>query len=165
MATHGILPRDVEGCPPASEFTLPAVDYVIGHNIDFDMTVIGNPSGPKRICTLALCRKYWPDIDSHTQMAMLYCFDPEYAQANRMLAHGAGSDVKMCRVVLDYIVAATSVKTWEELWQRSEIARVPEKFTFGKHKGMRIADAPADYKAWMLRQPDVDPYLAKALRA
>ena len=37
--------------------------------------------------------------------------------------------------------------------------------TFGKHKGTPISAIPGDYKAWLLRQPDVDPYLAQALRA
>lgn len=34
---------------------------------------------------------------------------------------------------------------------------------FGKHKGDLISAIPTDYKEWLLRQPDVDPYLAKAL--
>jgi exodeoxyribonuclease X len=37
--------------------------------------------------------------------------------------------------------------------------------SFGKHKGTAIKDVPADYKRWLLGQPDVEPYLAKALRA
>jgi len=36
---------------------------------------------------------------------------------------------------------------------------------FGKHKGTPMADVPRDYKAWLLNQPDVDPYLRKALAA
>jgi exodeoxyribonuclease X len=36
--------------------------------------------------------------------------------------------------------------------------------SFGKHKGMAIADIPPDYKQRLLKQPDVDPYLVKALR-
>ncbi|MNL80465.1 hypothetical protein D3C87_2073260 [compost metagenome] len=55
--------------------------------------------------------------------------------------------------------------TWEYAWAISEQARIPRVMTFGKHKGVAIADIPGDYKAWLLRQPDVDPYLAQALRA
>ena len=36
--------------------------------------------------------------------------------------------------------------------------------TFGKHKGVPIKDVPADYKRWLPGQPDIDPYLIKALR-
>ncbi len=37
--------------------------------------------------------------------------------------------------------------------------------SFGKHKGMPVAELPADYRGWLLRQEDVDPYLVKALKA
>jgi exodeoxyribonuclease X len=36
--------------------------------------------------------------------------------------------------------------------------------TFGKHKGMHIKDMPADYKRWLLGQPELDPCLIRALR-
>ena len=35
---------------------------------------------------------------------------------------------------------------------------------FGNHKGASIKDIPADPKGWLMKQPDADPYLAKALR-
>ncbi len=37
--------------------------------------------------------------------------------------------------------------------------------TFGKHKGVAIADIPRDYKAWLLNQDNIDAYLKKALEA
>jgi exodeoxyribonuclease X len=37
--------------------------------------------------------------------------------------------------------------------------------TFGKWKGTPVKDVPYDYKRWLLGQPDVDPYLRKALLA
>jgi hypothetical protein len=50
-------------------YTLPAdATYLIGHNIDFDWGAIGQPD-IKRICTLALSRKVWPTLDSHSQSA------------------------------------------------------------------------------------------------
>jgi exodeoxyribonuclease X len=45
------------------------------------------------------------------------------------------------------------------------MARVPKVLAFGKYKGTPIAEVPSDYKSWLLRQDDVDPYLAKALRS
>jgi exodeoxyribonuclease X len=56
-----------------------------------------------------------------------------------------------------------SAGTWEDLWQVSEVARIPSVFSFGKHKGTPIKDAPLDYIEWMLRQDDIDPYLRTAL--
>lgn len=50
-----------------------------------------------------------------------------------------------------------------ELWEASELARIPKVMSFGKHKGVEIKDVPPDYKRWLKSQPDVDPYLLKAL--
>ena len=53
LATHHIMDEELADCPPASSFTLPGhVDYIIGHNVDFDWEVIGKPE-VKRICALA----------------------------------------------------------------------------------------------------------------
>ena len=72
LATHHILDEELVNCPPASSFTLPSdVAYLIGHNVDFDWQVLGQPP-IKRICTLALARKLWPNLDSHSQSALLY---------------------------------------------------------------------------------------------
>ena len=55
------------------------------------------------------------------------------------------------------------IKTIEELYQASEDARIPRSINFGKHRGTTIADLPADYMQWLLRQEDLDPYLRKAI--
>jgi exodeoxyribonuclease X len=52
----------------------------------------------------------------------------------------------------------TNSGSWEGIWRRSELARIPIVMTFGKHKGVPIKDVPADYKRWLLGQPELDPY-------
>lgn len=168
LATHHILDEELVDCPPASEFELPpGTEYLIGHNVDYDWKAIGEPP-VKRICTLALARALLPDIDSHTQSALLYLFERDNAKRLLQRAHSAMHDVMNCRLVLDYLLSrmrqVTECTTWEDVWKWSEEARVPKVMTFGKHKGMRIADLPRDYIGWLLRQTDVDPYLVKALR-
>lgn len=168
MATHNIIPEDLTDCPPSSEFILPdGVEYLIGHNVDYDWKVIGEPP-IKRICTLALSRHLFPEADSHSQSAMIYrLVNRESARTMLRNAHAALDDVKNCRVLLDHLldrIGATKETTWEDVWQLSEKARIPTVMTFGKHKGEAISSIPSDYKAWLLRQPDVDPYLVKALR-
>lgn len=168
MATHHIMDEDLVDCPPSSSFALPAdCQYLIGHNIDFDWKVIGEPP-VKRICTLALCRRFFPDADSHTQTAMMYLFERDRARELVRNAHSALADVRNCRTVLDYVLAnagtVTETVTWEFIWSLSEAARIPTKMTFGKHKGMQIDQLPFSYKQWLLGQADLDPYLFKALR-
>lgn len=168
MATHHIMDEDLLDCPPASDFALPAdCRYLIGHNIDFDWKVIGEPP-VKRICTLALCRRFFPEADSHTQTAMIYLFERARARELVRNAHSALADVQNCRTVLRHVLAkagtVTETVTWEFIWSLSEAARIPTVMTFGKHKGMQIDQLPSDYKLWLLRQADLDPYLLKALR-
>lgn len=166
MATHHIVPEDVDGAPAPATFALPdGTTFIIGHNCDFDWKVIGEPK-VKRICTLAFCRKLWPECDSHTLGAMLYRLEGSAARDLLRNAHSAAADIEACRIVLSHVLDALgSPDTWEEVWRQCEAARVPEVMPFGKHKGTRIRDVPSDYKRWLLGQPDVDPYLIKALRA
>ena len=44
LATHHIMDEELVDCPPTASFTLPGhVDFIIGHNVDFDWEVIGKP--------------------------------------------------------------------------------------------------------------------------
>lgn len=66
------MDQELVDCPSTGSFILPGhVDYIIGHNVDFDWGVIGKPE-VKRNCTLALARKLWPDLDSHNQSALMH---------------------------------------------------------------------------------------------
>ncbi|NYT79490.1 DUF3820 family protein [Alcaligenaceae bacterium] len=165
LAVHHIYDEELVDCPLHTDFRLPSdVQYIIGHNVDYDWKVAGQPD-VKRICTLALARRYYPDADSHSQSAMIYLIDRPNARNLLRAAHSALADTQNCRSLLANLInLAGPVADWEALWQLSEQARIPKVMTFGKHKGMPIADVPADYKAWLLRQPDVDPYLQAALR-
>ena len=163
LATHHILDEELKDCPDYTEFSLPnATEYIIGHNVDYDWNIIGQPN-IKRICTLALSRRLWPELDSHSQSAMLYFVDRHNAREKLKNAHSALADVENCAFILEKIVTKLGVTTIEELWTISEQARIPSHMTFGKHKGVAIADIPRDYKTWLLNQDNVDAYLRKAL--
>ena len=165
LATHHIMDEELVDCPPASSFSLPKdVGYIIGHNVDFDWEVIGKPE-VKRICTLALARKIWPDLDSHTQSALLYHLERKSARLQLRNAHAALIDVGICAVILNHIRHQLNVKTIEELYAESEKARTPTTMPFGTHKGLPLSNIPSDYKQWLLRQSDIDPYLRKALES
>ena len=150
-------------CSPAKTFKLPeGVEYIIGHSIDYDWAVVGSPN-IKRICTLALARKVWPNIDAYSQSALLYYLDRKNAKEILKNAHSAEADVNICAKILSEICKILNVKTIESLWNLSEEARIPSVMTFGKHKGLPIADVPIDYKRWLLGQDNIDPYLIQAL--
>jgi exodeoxyribonuclease X len=166
LATHHIMDEDLVDCPPYTDFRLPdGVEYLIGYNVDYDWGVIGSPD-VKRICVLALCRYLWPQMDNHSQSAMLYYLNRAKARELLRAAHSAQADVMNCMRILWRVLQVLEPhekESCEALWRTSESARIPTVMSFGKHKGTPIKDVPEDYKQWLLKQSDIDPYLAKAL--
>lgn len=169
LATSHILDEELVDCPPHTSFALPTdTAYLIGHNVDYDWNVIGQPD-IKRICTKALSSLLWPTADSHSQSAMIYLHYRTEAPGLLRNAHAALDDVQNCRLLLIKIMDALAarlgrqVASWDELWELSEDARLPRIIRFGKHAGAAIEDIPADYKRWLLGQDSIDPYLRKAL--
>jgi exodeoxyribonuclease X len=175
IATHHILPHELLGCRPSRDFSLPLnLEYMVGHNIDFDWEVAGKPE-VKRICTLALSRWLWPDMDGHSQSALYYWFNShndeslEDARTTLRGAHSAVVDVGICHFILETEILeirdrGIACDTFEQLWELSETARIPTKMPFGKHKGEFINALPPSYKSWLLKQEDMDPYVRIAVQ-
>lgn len=177
LATHHILDSELADKPAAETFKLSSsVGYLIGHNVDYDWRVAGEPD-VKRICTLAIARRLWPMLDSHTLGACAYYIVGDKARDMLKAAHSAIADCETTRWLLRYLISGAKrsepdrpLDTWEDLWELSEEARIPRVFPFGKHKGCPIAELPADYVDWFLNKSDMarsedrDPYLWKALQ-
>lgn len=170
IAVHHILPMDLtgKGYPPSSTAVrcLPTkVQYIIGHNIDFDWKALGSPP-LKRICTLAMSRALWPELDAHNLTAVYYfLFGANPTTRDKLRgAHRAYADVMHCYDVLEAIISVAKVNSIAELWEFSEDARVPKIMTFGKHKGKRIEEVDRGYSNWYRKQSDTDPYLLEAFK-
>ena len=168
LATHHILETDIVEKPSFDTFKMPQdVQYLIGHNIDYDITAIQKCQPDftvKGICTLALCRMVWPELP-HTLSAMYYRVmdDLELARKHLRHAHNAKADIYFTGVILKTLVEQLGIKDMNSLFIMSETARIPKYITFGKHKGTAIKDLDSGYVSWLLKQPDLDPYLRKAL--
>lgn len=183
MATHLIHDEDVANAPPYTDFRLPeGTPCLIGHNVDFDWRVLGEPE-VKRICTLALARRIWPDLPSHKLRVLLYfAVGPTEAREMVRRAHTADADVEMLVRVLRRLLTEpflAGCQTWRDVWVKSEQARIPERIDFGKHgpkpdegrtHGMLISEmrrSDPSYVQWLLSgkcdQVNDDPYLRKAL--
>lgn len=183
LATHHIIDEDLVDCEPWPGKWMPpeGVQYLIGHNIDFDWNAIGSPH-MARICTLALSRWLWPDLDSHSLSALTYYFQGRIA-ARELLrnAHSADYDVHLCLLLLEEILKTIpGLTSWHQVWVASEKARVPERISFGKYGpdsdwakknggAIRCAELRSydpGYYRWLMTQCDQvekDPYLRKAL--
>jgi len=173
LATHHILPDELLHCEPSAEAIshVPQCQYVIGHNVSFDADALGGMPGVKRICTLALAKHAWPNLDCHKLGALAYHVLGVSDDTRQLLrgAHDAGVDVEVCLSVFDKIAWQIGAITsglfgydYERLHQISEEAKIPKVMPFGKHKGTPIAEVPADYVAWLMRQDNVDPLLRVA---
>jgi len=168
LATDHILPSELKGCPPSDTaiLHLPASEYLIGHNIDFDWRALGYPEG-KRICTLALSRSLWPDLDSHSLSSLIYFLAGQTPETRTLLrgAHSAAHDVHLTDILLTHILNCLPEAPrgdWASLHFISEEARIPRKMTFGKFEGLPISAVDRGYALWYKRQPDPDPYLLEA---
>lgn len=167
LATHHILLSDLEDSPPSdtARFSLPPTDFLIGHNVDFDWEVMGQPPG-RRICTLALARDAFPDLDSHRLgAAYYYVFGAIPSTRLRVQkAYGAVADVLMCLELMNKFMSMWEVPSLEALYLRSEEARIPKKWTFGKFRGAPIGAADRGYVNWYrkCKDPSPDPYILEA---
>jgi len=165
LATHHILMEELENCPPHTEARVPECLYLIGHNIDFDWTVMGKPA-VKRICTLALSRFLYPDLDSHKLGAMVYYTQGASTVTRRVLrdSHSAAVDIMLTGALLEHLVEKIEPVNMEDLWRFSEEARVPRYMYFGKFTGQPISAVDRGWAHWYRGQPNSDPYVLKALR-
>lgn len=177
MATSHIVDEDVANEPPHTTFELPAsVKYLIGHNVDYDMSVLVNAGvtrTPRLVCTKAMSSKLLPNLDSHKLVALLYYFDLKYAKEYAHNAHAAAHDVDFTAKVLHHLIGVANdtgerIVDIESLYQFSEFARIPTHFDFGKHKGSAIADVARtdrNYMTWVVKNITGNPYLVDACKA
>lgn len=169
MAVHHILEADIADKPSYETFKAPNCEYLIGHNVDYDIKAlqIGDKEfKPKAICTLALAKMAWPTAEAHNISALIYMLTKGSDRARQRLrdAHNAKADILLTATILKKLCEKLAIRDMTSLYQMSEIARIPKIITFGKHKGTAIKDLPTDYVQWLLRQDDLDSYLEKALQ-
>lgn len=177
MAITGICPEDVADKPDHTQvvsYYMPVVPaYIIGHNIDYDIQVAKNAgvdtSQYKLICTLAIARKLYPDIE-HSLGALLYRFHYNEARQHASQAHSAAMDVRFCIILLRGFCIEAGITDMQSLYEYSEAARIPECMPMGKHKGENINEvaSTADGRAyflWVITDIKDNPYLIQAVQS
>ncbi|MGP5174365.1 3'-5' exonuclease [Psychrobacter immobilis] len=173
MAISHICDEDVVDEPPHTDFRLPnSVEYLIGHNIDFDMAVLKNAGvthEPQLICTNAMANFLFPTLESHKLVLLLYSFHRDVTRDQARHAHAAIADIYFTQLVLDSLIDLANsqgheISNVESLYEFSQMSHIPTHLSFGKHKGEAIVDlvASSEYLKWLLKQDSVDPCLAQA---
>lgn len=177
--THHILPETLAGLPVMQyPPKVPPMNYIIGHNIDFDRDML-DLKGAGGICTLALSRRYFPELDCHRQGAVLYHLaritkrGESWARDLLRNAHSADADVLNCARILKYIIYLidrdNKVKgqlSWGDIYQVSQESRIPKVMGFGKFKGQPICNVTPNWAEWYAgcTDPLPDPYVLIALK-
>lgn len=174
MATHHILPSMLDGqrSHECAAGDVPEAEYWIGHNLDVDWNWLGRPD-VKLIDTLAMSRCLFPDLDAHTQSAMIYYYGlgigkPERAKELLRDAHSALADVENCFRVLSMLLAVCKqrdicVDTWEDVHVFSEDARIPSVMPFSqKFKGKHVSEVDNGFRDWYRKQDKQDKYILAA---
>lgn len=161
LSTHNIKDEDLINCPPSSSFSLPFIEYIIGHNVDFDWGVIGKPD-IRRIDTLCMAREVWPELDSYKQGSILYFLERNTATETLKGAHAALDDIYICKTILDSILQVKQINSFLELWIFSEECRLPKKMPLGKHKGKDFRDIPEGWLLWYANLDDGDFYIKQS---
>lgn len=167
-AVNGITDAMVADAPTLDEFfesqgqPFRGDDVVIiAHNAPFDMRWLGEYTDHQRaIDTLRVARILYPDAENHKQgtlAAMLGII------IDRSKAHAADGDIDVLIQVVKIMCAEHNLKLGdlEEVQKRK---RPIKALSFGKHKGVPIAELPSTYVHWLLNKAEnLDPDIRAAV--
>ena len=156
-----------------------SVKYLIVHNIDFDMAVLNNsgvPHIPNLICTNVMANFLLPALESYKLVLLLYYFHRDVTRAQAKNAYATITDIYFTELLLDSLIDLANSQDYyeindiENLYEFSQMARIPIHLSFGDHKGEAIADLAANsegagYIKWLLKKDSVDPHLSQAIES
>jgi len=182
MEVHNITPDVIENQPPYHEldFTrkLEAYNqeenYLIAHNISFDLTMIekeGFENNYTLIDTLRCAKHLLPDSPYHRLQYLRYALElykEEGAEASKhnitIKAHDAIGDVLVMKLLLSKLIILAKEQfpgenPMDTLVKLTQTPVLMKTFKFGKHKGREVADIVNEdrgYLKWMQSNMEMD---------
>ena len=169
MAVHHLTPDDFGPDDPHCDeyalremFARPA-DVMVAHAANFERGFIADTAhgGLPWVCTVRSAKAVWPQAPGHSNQVLRYWRQLRLDPALANPAHRAGPDAWVtAHLLIDLLKEATV----EQMIQWTREPRRLDKIPFGKHRGSRWADAPADYLRWMAGQSDMDADVVAAAR-
>ena len=189
MEVHNITPDMIEGKVTATQTTFykkleelnTSENYIIAHNISFDMGMIkkeGFVNNYKEIDTLRCAKHLFSDLPYHRLQYLRYALDlykVEKAEAAKLgitiKAHDALGDVLVMKLFLSKLVAKCReiYPDYNPMEKLVELTTTPvfiQTFKFGKHKGKdvtEVAKEDSGYLNWMRTNMDLDEDLKYTL--
>jgi len=122
---HGIWNKDLFKEDRSEDLELPEMDYLIGHNIVYDLRCLGKPEGIKPICTMGLAKQLDKQLGigfkNSKQDDLLLHFYGEQIRDLVTGHHAALTDCVKCLLLLikllEYIPGVTTLEELYELQQ------------------------------------------------
>ncbi len=189
MEVHNITPNLIEGKCTATETNFykrleelnSNENYLIAHNISFDMGMIekeGFVNSYQLIDTLRCAKHLFPEMPYHRLQYLRYALElykTEEAEAAKhnitIKAHDAIGDVLVMKLFLSKLVPKCReiYPDYNPMEKLAELTKTPvliKTFKFGKHKGKeiaKVAQEDAGYLNWMRTNMDLDEDLKYTL--
>lgn len=161
-AVHHIIEGDVAGAPSLSNLWSSfwegcgSDDVLAAHNAAFEQHF--HPGdGRAWIDTYKCALMIWPDAPAHNNQTLRYWLDldssPAFSRELAMPPHRALPDAYVTAHILLRMLAECSVP---DLVSVSGKPALLNKVSFGKHRGMKFSEVPADYLQWIRDKSDMN---------
>ncbi len=159
---HKITDEMLMGAPPFAEAiqAFDGAETYAAHRMSFDRPRLGLKG--RWLCTWKLALRAFPQQRAHGLQTLVKRLELAPATPDTLHAHRALYDA-ICTAALLSAIAAVLMPRCdgvENFLTRAEaVSREPgllRRLRFGQHKGKPIAEVPADYLEWMLREPEMN---------
>lgn len=158
-AVHHISDEDLADAAPVEKAFRTLMDgkpdYFCAHNADFEKQFFGGGSIPF-ICTYKVALRLWPDADAHNLQFLRYHLGLEIDQEKGLPAHRAGPDAYVGAALMARIIVHPDRPDFETMVKWSNGPALLPRIGFGKHRGSKWEDVPADYLEWIAFKSDLD---------
>lgn len=159
-AVHHLIDSDVAQAARIDEVIgeFCGANAYVAHNCAFERSFLDRFFGEDAlwVCTMKCALRVWPDAPGHSNQVLRYWrghVTPFGRPRETLAPHRALSDAIVTAAIFVDLVKATS---WKQMVEWTREPALYSTLTFGKHKGLRYADAPLDYLDWVAHKSDLD---------
>lgn len=154
-AVHHITETLVAGKPPLHDVMskYAGADIAAAHKADFDRGFLGPTFAKHWVCTYKVSLRVWPDLPSHSNQFLRYHLglpDPgvTLGPTVALMPHRALFDAMVTGHLFNELTKHMTVREMVSISREPALMSI---LTFGKHRGIKFAEAPHDYLEWLLK--------------
>ena len=131
---------------------------VVAHNASYDVPMF-TPFCKKitALCTMRLGQTLYPDAENHKLQTLARLLNVEIEPTHRALDDALTSFYLMKNIATEHSMSI------DEMLTLIASASLDSPMPFGKHKGTKLKDLPADYVRWLTENTDPGGWIVQAL--